>query len=147
MQIINGVSHLDHGLTPAHLEWLKERYSDKSEFFIETSLIPDDLPSLECGLYGPIVGDEPVQEGAVYYAVRNGRKCASRIMAGVRREWVRPSRLITVVAGPHEGHPCVLYTSYGGPQAPREPGDLSLGTMEQILESRAFWAEHALAPT
>lgn len=142
MKIIQGVSHLDHGLTPAHLEWLSSKFAGRTGFFIETVEMPEGLPSLRCSLYGPAMGDAPVAEEHVSYAVRGNRRCASRHLAGV---FPRETRLVTVVAGVVGEDPCVLYTSYGGPEAPREPGDLSLGTMEQILESREFWAKHALS--
>lgn len=134
-------SHLDHGLTPAHIEWLVSRYKDKNEFFIETVDLPDELSTLECGLYGPAMGDVPVPEEQVFYGVRGTRKCASRLV----KQRKRATRKLTIVAGPHEDRPCVLYTSYGGPNAPREPGDPDIKNWEQLLEARAFWKEHALA--
>ena len=140
--LISGVSHLDHGLTPAHLGWLAVKFAGRAAFFIESVELPAELPALDCGLYGPAMGDDPVAEAAVTYAVRPGRKCASRIIPG---RPARATRWVTIIAGPHDGHPCVMYTSYGGPEAPREPGDLSLGDMAQIQEARAFWAVHALA--
>jgi hypothetical protein len=40
----------------------------------------------------------------------------------------------------------ILYTAFGGPAAPREPGDPSLdGNEAGLAESKAFWAEHALS--
>ncbi len=136
-------SHVDHVLA-AHLRWLEERFRGRTAFFLETVEIPEGLPPLSSALYGPLVGDPPVLEAQaeITYRVRAGRSCASRMILG-RPE--RPSRLCTVIAGPHEDHPCVLYTAYGGPAAPREPGDTSLATWEEVLAARAFWAEHALA--
>ena len=54
---------------------------------------------------------------------------------------------MTVVAGPHDGHPCVLYTAYGGPIAPREPWDPALTDTLGIdlAASLTFWREHALS--
>lgn len=58
----------------------------------------------------------------------------------------RQTRLLTVIAGPHEGDGCVLYTAHGGPAAPREPWDPSLNDDAAALEeSRAFWSVHALS--
>lgn len=54
------------------------------------------------------------------------------------------TRLVTVVAGPHDGSPCVLYTAYGGPQAPREPGDPNIRDDAERKACVAFWSEHAL---
>jgi hypothetical protein len=38
-------------------------------------------------------------------------------------------------------HACILYTAFGGPQAPQEPGD---PTCKDIAASTVFWSEHAL---
>lgn len=135
-------SHVDH-ITPAHVEWLLEVFKDKDEFFIEQVTIPDALPEVDCGLYGPVMGDMPVPEDEVHYAVRGGRRCASRL---VKRP-MRKTRSLTVIGGPDEksGKRCVLYTAYGGPQAPREPGDPTLGSWGLIVTCRQFWSEHALA--
>lgn len=139
-------SHLDHGLTSAQLEWLLARFATRNEFFIATEELPENLGTVESLIWGPIVGDNPVEEMSVFYQIRNGRPCASRM---VKRPPRRTS-IVTVVAGPTKDEPCVLYTAYGGPAAPREPGDTSIPCWEgpgSVLESRAFWREHALAAT
>lgn len=133
-------SHVDHNLTEAQLAFIADKYADRATFFIDTFELPEELGTVPCGIHGPSVGDEPVPEDEVHYAVRSGRKCASRLC----RRPQRPSRTVTVVAGPHEGK-CILYTAYGGPCAPREPGDFSLQTMEEVVEAREFWAKHALS--
>jgi hypothetical protein len=136
---INELSHLDHGLTPEHLVWLCNRFANRTSFFIETVELSPDLPSLSCDMHGPIVGDAPVPEDDVTYAVRGDRSGKTRMVNRVSR----PSRLLTVIAGPANGDPCVLYTAYAGPQAPREPWDSSLSA-EEKTESEAFWSKHAL---
>lgn len=133
-------SHLDHGLTLAHVVWLLARFADRDGFFIETVELPPELPSLSCGLHGPIVGDAPVAETEVVYARRGNRRYASRMVD-------RPARLtrsMTVVAGPHGNDRCVLFTAYGGPKAPRETLSPGLEPSE-VAESETFWAEHALS--
>ena len=137
---IHADSHLDHALTPAHLAFLVSHFADKTGFFIETVALPDDLSDLTCGLYGPSMGDPPVTEG-VSFEARGERVYPSRMVALP----MRPTRLLTVIAGPHKGAPCVLYTAHGGPKAPREVGDPTLTTEEARAESTAFWATHALA--
>jgi hypothetical protein len=137
---ITSESHLDHNLSPAHVAWLQELFADMDAFFIATATIPDHLGEVECGLYGPSMGDAAVVEEDVTYAIRGKRKCASRVVARP----VRMTRTLTIVAGPSGDKPCVLYTSYGGPQAPREPGDTSISNWEDVTASRAFWAVHAL---
>jgi hypothetical protein len=137
---ITADSHTDHRLTPEHLAWLCERFAGRTGFFIEEALLPGRLPSVECGLHGPKAGDAPVLEEEVTYVV-----CGER--AGESRMCKRPPRLtrtITVIAGPHGEEPCILYTAYGGPNAPREPFDPSLDEKSK-RESEAFWSAHALS--
>lgn len=134
-------SHLDHNLSPEHIEWLLKEFADKTGFFIATVTLPDHLASVPCGLFGPVMGDDPIPESLVHYGVRGAnRRCATRLIDAAPRM----TRQLTIVAGPIDDVPCALYTSYGGPAAPREPGDLTITTWEQVVESRAFWAEHAL---
>lgn len=143
------VSHLDHGLHARQIAFVQERFANRDAFFIETVELPEELGTVPCGLIGPATGGAPVDELEVRYTVRGDRKCASRVM----RSSYTPLRVrtVTVIAGPagkddglSEDYPCVLYTAFGGPQAPREPGDPSIGTWEELVASRAFWAQHAL---
>lgn len=137
---IHAESHLDHALTPAHVSWLLKEFEGKQGFFIASLEIPADLGPLPCGLYGPLVGDPPVPEAEVTYAARGTRTWPSRLS----RFAIRESRMVTVIAGPHDGRACVLFTAYGGPLAPREPGDPSLKG-DELEEAQAFWKNHALA--
>jgi hypothetical protein len=152
-------SHLDHNLTAAQLAFLLERFAARDAFFIETFELPDELGTIPCGLFGPLVGDPAIADAEVTLAPRGTRAWPSRIIG---RE-PRPSRLVTVIAGPHEEtcprcegdggpcglcdhgkikHACILYTAFGGPLAPQESGDPGCKDVEA---SRAFWKEHALA--
>lgn len=133
--IVLPVSHLDHDLTPAHVAWLTSHFADRTGFFLETVELPAELPPLTCALHGPLVGDAPVPESEVSYRRRGDRPGASRLCARPPR----PTRLLTVIAGPEGEDP------FGGPAAPREPFDLSLGGGEVLEASRAFWSEHALS--
>lgn len=141
MLTIHDNSHLDHGLSKRHIEFILKKYSGNNEFFIDTFELPASLRSLQSGIYGPVVGDPPVREADVFYRIRGTRNCATRSV----RKPMRPSRLVTVIAGPRGKIPCSLYTAYGGPAAPREPGDLNIPSWEEVLAARAFWAEHALS--
>jgi hypothetical protein len=134
-------SHLDHGLSPAHIEWMLEQFKARAGFFLETVELPRHLEPLQCGLHGPIVGDEPVPEGEVNYQKRGNRAGDSRMCDRPQRE----TRLITVIAGPHGEEPCVLYTAFGGPSAPREPWDAGIKTDSEREASVLFWAAHALS--
>ena len=52
--------------------------------------------------------------------------------------------MMTVIGGPDGDDPCVLYTAFGGPAAPREPWDPSLDEAGWAA-SLAFWEAHALS--
>jgi hypothetical protein len=137
--VIHAESHCDH-VAPAVVELVKQRFADRDGFFIETIELPAELGMLECGLYGPLCGDEPIIEHEVHYSRRPGRQYESRLVA-------RPARLtnrLSVIAGPHAGLPCVLYTVFGGPVSPKEVNDPTLIEHERE-ESAAFWSQHALA--
>jgi hypothetical protein len=130
-------SHLDHGLTKAQIDYVLDLFKDKDAFFIATIELPVELGTTLCGLYGPIMGDSIMDEH-VRMMRRGCREYESRVIDLPMR---RDNR-ITVIAGPHLGYPCVLYTAFGGPISPQEPGDP--GCKDRAV-SEAFWAEHALS--
>jgi len=137
-------SHVDHGLTSDQLAWALEQVADRTSFFIQTLLLPEHLGVVECNLVGPALGMPPVPEDEVRYIIRGTRKCVSRVLRVLREKPV--TREVTIIAGeivPNSGM-IVLFTAYGGPCAPREPGDTSIPTWEEVQTSRAFWSEHAL---
>lgn len=131
-------SHVDHGLTQAQLSYLLERFGDHNKFFLVTIDLPEDLGTVPCGLYGPLMGDAPVTDDEVTLSNRMGRQWPTRFIEAASRQ----TRQVTLIAGPHDGEPCVLYTAYGGPSAPQEPGDPAC---RDKPASEAFWATHALA--
>lgn len=131
-------SHVDHHLTKAQIDYLLDRFADRTTFFLETIELPEELGTVPCGLWGPIVGDPPIDEAEVVHEQRGTRTWMSRL---VDRP-TRPTRAVTVIAGPHEEHACVLYTAFGGPAAPQEPDDPGC---KDPGASAAFWREHALA--
>jgi len=163
-------SHVDHGFTEAQLRYLLDRFADQTGFFIDTIELPEQLGTVPCGLYGPIMGDAPINENEVRYARRGDRAWDSRlIVQGPIGCLPRATRKVTVIAGPHEeadvcprcagklGAPgacdlcdgygkikyaCILYTAFGGPLAPQEPGDPGC---KDLTASTAFWRDHALA--
>ena len=150
MKILGKIAHLDHSLHARQIAFIQDRFANRDAFFIETVELPEELGTVPCGLVGPAVGHRPVDELEVRYVVRGDRKCASRVM--LDRGLTQPQvRTVTVIAGPAgkddglgEDYPCVLYTAYAGPQAPREPGDPNVSSWEELQASRAFWAQHAL---
>lgn len=139
MKITND-SHTDHNLTPAIIQYLLTLFAVRDAFFIETVTLPEEFGTVPCGLHGPITGEPPVPETEVYYETRPPRTYTSRLC---RRPSIQ-TRQVTVIAGPHENEACILYTAFGGPLSPKEPGDTTLSP-EQRAESEKFWAEHALS--
>lgn len=114
-------SHLDHDLTARQLAHILQRFADRSAFFIETITLPEDLGTVPCALVGPATGAAPPPTDQVVLQKRGDRAWQSRIVF----VWTMPrTRELTVIAGPHDGQPCVLFTAYGGPPAPPEPGDI-----------------------
>jgi hypothetical protein len=132
-------SHVDH-VPEDIVTHVLERFKDRDGFFIETFELPANLPALENALYGPACGDPPVREDEVIIGPRPGRHHNSRL---VKRP-TRQTRTCSVIAGPHDGLPCVLFTVFGGPVSPREVADPTLPAAE-LEKSQAFWAVHALA--
>jgi hypothetical protein len=157
-------SHLDHDLSPQVVDYIMTRFADKDAFFIETFELPEELGTVPCGLYGPLVGDAPVPDfvpacgvcspcmfyGAgtlLCHVLRQGahmeRRGEREYKSRVVYKPARPSRQVTVIAGPHDGLPCVLFTAFGGPLTPKEPNDPTLAP-DKREESEKFWREHAL---
>ena len=136
-------SHLDHGLFSDHLKFMLESFRDfgsDTDIEIRTLQLPESIEPLDSALYGPAAGDDPIDEAKVFYQHRSGRNYPSR-MSGAKS---RSTRMLTVIMGPHGGHDCILYTAFGGPSTPKEPGDPMLAD-EDREASVAFWQEHALA--
>lgn len=134
-------SHTDHHLTPEQRAYLLGRFHDRNSFFIETVELPPDLGTVPCGLHGPLMGDAPIGNDEAYLSVRGQRTYASRVCW---RE-MRPTNKVTVIAGAHDGRPCVLFTAFGGPLTPKEPGDPSIVNKDELATSQEFWAQHALS--
>jgi len=133
-------SHVDHHLTEAQVQYILDRFKERDGPFLETFELPADLGTVPCGLFGPIMGDGPVLEEEVTYQRRGSRKHLSRLVS----RQPRPTRIVSVIAGPYDGQPCVWYTAFGGPVTPKEPGDES-HTDDSRVSSEAFWKQHALA--
>jgi hypothetical protein len=138
--ILHERSHIDHGLSEAQIAYILELCEGRREYFSLTAELPPHLGTVPCGIYGPVMNDPPIPESAVTYATRGGRRIPSRLISLPPRQ----VRIITVVGGPRAGLPCVLYTAFGGPAAPREPGDPRIRE-EMRQESVEFWSVHALS--
>ena len=142
MLVITHESHLDHAISTKQLDWILESFKNASGFSLTTLELPQEMGTVPCGLHGPAMGDVPVPEREVFYKTRGSRTTKSRMCSRL----VRQTRMLTVIVGPDEaGHDCVLYTTYGGPQAPREPSDPGIKTDSERKEAEDFWSEHALS--
>lgn len=144
MLIVHPESHIHSDLLPEHVAWVLNKFKNRDGFFKESVELPRSLPALTDALYGPIAGDPPVDESEVVYISRPGRGLQRGESRMVHRP-LRKTRVVTVIAGPHDGNPMVVYTMHGGYSAEREPFDASLRTEEDRQRSVRFWAEHALA--
>ena len=150
-------SHVDHGIPHGVMNYVLDQFKDRTEFFIETFEYPEsytactslsdwnnpgmeyeqEMPPVRCDLH------LDVPEGEVFYEKRGDRGWESRLC---NRE-PRMTREITIIAGPHPEDKeagMILFTMYGGPAAPREPGDPSLEG-EALEESKKFWSRAALS--
>jgi hypothetical protein len=141
--VIHPKSHVDH-IPAGVIEAVKLAFADVANpdrrILIETFELPEEAGTVGCALYGPTMGDSPVPDDEVQYRVRPGRSWPSRMVARL----VRPTRILTVVAGPHDGHDLVMFTCYGGPAASPEVDDPNLKPADRAA-SIAFWNDHALA--
>ncbi len=139
-------SHLDHGITVAQVEYAIEAAERAIEeqglagICIQTVELPERYGTVPCGLYGPVVGDEPVEDAEVRLEARGDREGLSRLVTWPPRQ----VRTLSIIAGPHEDKPWVVFTVFGGPVAPRESFNVPEEDTEALAESEAFWAEHAL---
>lgn len=142
MIAIDKNSCLDQGISQETvariLKDIGDPSADKSGSRIVLSRKLPDGQMVPCRLYGPAVGDPPVQEGEVVHNRQEGREYISRLIAKPARQ----SDTLTLVAGPRDGNPLVLFTAFGGPATPPEPGDPEC---KDVAASTKFWAEHALA--
>lgn len=140
MPTIHRESHTDH-LTMTQIAWVLAALEGRDGFFIETLTMPVEIGSTINALYGPACGDPPILDAETYEDVRPPRKHLSRLKIDSPK---RKTQQITAICGPHDGQPCVVYTIYGGPLAPKEPTDPTLQEKDRE-ESIKFWSQHALA--
>jgi len=140
LKIVEGKSHTDHNVPAVVVGHLLEKYSDKNGFFLESIELPPELPLVPNGLYGPDVGDDPIDRSEVFMIRRNGRPGLTPM---VKRPY-RKTNVVTIIAGPLDEEPCGLYTMYGGSLAPKEPWDPTLEPSKKAA-SEIWWSEHALA--
>lgn len=133
--------HADHGMTDELVRELVSRVSP-AEFFAKTLELPEGVPDAMSAIHGPIAGDPPVPDAEVVMKQRSSDRPMSRMVARAPR----PTRKVTIIGSFEPDGSVTVYTCFGGPLAPREPGDESMaGDEAAIAESKAFWAQHALS--
>jgi hypothetical protein len=132
------VFHADHGISNDLILSAVMRLKPEEGFSALTLELEEAC--VMSALYGPKAGDGPVTDAEVDMVKRSEDRPPSRMVDKPKR----PSSKLTVV-GVRSGEAATIYTAYGGPLAPREPGDASMTTDAEKAESAAFWAEHALA--
>lgn len=128
-------SHVDHNLSEDQLAWVLSQKAPAGVVTVQTLTMPIELGTVPCDLYGPTMGDDAVPEDTVFYRIRGRRSGPSRMVLGQARQ----TRMVTIISGPEEADGCVLYTAFGGPEAPRETFE------DPSTKSVDFWATHALA--
>jgi hypothetical protein len=128
-------SHLDHNIPTEVLKYLCSLDLEGEGVVVKTIDLPEDFPPVPCRLYGPLMGDEPVDESSVRWAPRGEREGDSRLID----EPPRMVRQVTMIVGPYEDEPHALYTAFAGPLAERELFE------DASPKALAFWAEHALS--
>ena len=139
-------SHTDHSIPEIVQGYVLVQFDDRESFFVETVTYPEsaesvsgpvDLPAVPCDLHLNVPDNE------CRHAPRGDREYASRLC----RRAPRMVREVTIVAGPHPEDPdagMIVFTMYGGPAAPQEPGDPRLPE-DRRAESVAFWSRAALS--
>lgn len=132
------IYHGDHDIPPGLIAWVVARQAPG--LFAVTVDTEREYP---CGLFGPAMGDNPIEDGEVTLVKRSPDRPPSRLVPYPRRT---RGKITVIGARGATVATSQVFTAYGGPLAPREPGDPSLveGSPEHA-ESVAFWAQHALS--
>ena len=134
------IFHKDHGITDSQWAFIepivktrkpKKLPNGADHWVIE---IPAELGTVPCGLYGPVMGDDPVTDDQVRLESRNDRPWKDRLINAP----MRPVGFVQVIGLIEKG---LVFTCYGGPLAPQNPDDPSNHDPDA---ARAFWAKHAL---
>ena len=154
------IAHDDHGLNADHLSFIDSALEDwDGSFIIKVLPLPATCESLPSALYGPSVGDEPIDEDQVTYVKRANRRGPSRLIDAP----TRLSRNMVVIGMRVEDGSLMLFTAYGTQSetaSPREWWDLppvnltavppteAKAMLEQWFDGAAagcnFWSQHAL---
>ena len=137
--------HADHGITGDQINHIQEALVKNTEngFFMTEIIIPEELGTVPCSLYGPLMDDGDVPRAAVKMIKRSEDRPADPLLVGFK---TRPVDYVQVIGiRDMKADSFQLFTIYGGPAAPRNPLDESIETDKERLEAQEFWASHALA--
>ena len=133
------VLHSDHGISIQQMEYIGNTVMEdraNTGFFIRQVVLPPELGTVPCGLYGPAMGDDAIGDDEVTYEPRGDRPWEDRLI----NKPMRPVNYVQVIGTADAGE-YTVFTVYGGPAAPQNAEDPS---NEDPEASREFWAEHAL---
>ena len=109
-------------------------------FQIHVVTLPEGQ-TVPSALRGPVTGEAPVSEDQCHYGTRGGRPNISRL---TDLPSAQDNRVTVLIGRDNEDSDWNLFTAYGGPLAPQEPGDPYLPA-EKHADSVAFWSQHALS--
>ena len=132
------ILHDDHGISDSQFRFALNKLEDQkltNGFYLKTFELPGELGSADSLIYGPIVGDAPIEDWECDLVRRGERPNLSRLFKIKHNRPPRKSKLLTII-----GSGQTIWTAHGGPAAPREIGDPNAGQ-----DSIDFWAEHALS--
>lgn len=144
------IAHDDHDVDAAHVALIMSNPDiaklDVGTFVRTVIVLPPDVESLPCGLYGPEAGDAPVTDAEVRLEARGDRQGPSRLIDKPHRN----ARNMVVIG--IKGRLC--FTAYGtraSEPSPMEPWDAERkqlegkASAEDVARAQAFWSVHALS--
>ena len=140
------IHHTDHDINRAQLSHIVDQVGNEAGFFIKQVTLPEELGTVPCGLWGPAMGDDPIEASLVNNAFRGDRPWTDRVflqstLAGVPTKFQTREVDYVQIIGTAEGDTVTVFTVYGGPLAPQNPEDPSC---EDVEASTKFWSQHAL---
>lgn len=135
------VRHQDHGVSFAQLAHvcaeLEKGVATPGPFILRIEL-PASLGTVPCGLFGPVMGDAPVEDEDVVFWTRGSRPYADRCVDLP----VRRVAFVYAIGELDKSGFCAIETIFGGPLAPMNSEDPDCLDVEG---SKRFWAVHALS--
>lgn len=142
--VFTQVAHNDHRITEEQLNFVQTHPDllalPKDTHILQILTLPPDIKSASCDLWGPSVGDDPIEEALVFYQNRGARRGPSRMI----KAYSRLTRYICVIG--IKGDICfTIYGTRADKPSPKEPWNAS--TIKEHAACVAWWSKHALVPT